>query len=75
MRMKIISMIMAVLVGVMVFTVFVQIFSPITEDVLFPFINNADNGIEYAEVIITIIGFLPLILAMMIFVLAVIEFT
>jgi len=73
--MKIISMIMAVLVGVMVFTVFVQIFSPITEDVLFPFINNADNGIEYAEVIITIIGFLPLILAMMIFVLAVIEFT
>ncbi|RLJ02518.1 MAG: hypothetical protein DRP11_02930 [Candidatus Aenigmatarchaeota archaeon] len=49
-----------ILAGLIAFGIWLQIWTPIYNDIVYPYITNAENNIAYSDLIVTLLAFAPL---------------
>lgn len=60
---QVVAAMMSMVIGILVFIAWIQIFIPLTNDILYPILDNTDNAVPYAAWIKALIQLIPLVLA------------
>ena len=68
-----ISIMWRIFASIIVFLVWIQVWNPIVNDYVIPYVTNADNSIAYASLIQVLLSFVPLLMVLAILLIPIFE--